>query len=153
MASEDSTLEQEKIFPNDILKNSSFHFTLTQKRIFEKITHELLIKNYDIDDCIHKISAHISIELSPKDRTRLLLKELKILLNPFHSKIEGEIKKELSPLAFNNILVSYDQNFEEDWIQITQRIENENDLNNLKKALEQFSLSSYKDIFNGKINV
>lgn len=135
--------------------DKDFYFTVSQERkLLSTIeglrlrgtTEEMLLK----DDFVKNLKAE---ELLPKERTRLLLQFLSEKLNPVSKKIRESIEDSLTPLKDARIQVSYDNDFEEAWLNLSVRIQSSRDLEKVKNSLKIFSYEDFKKVLDGHFDV
>lgn len=142
-----------KIVPHNLLSgllaDSDFYFTTSQQRKLTSLLDNLEKKGVNP---IHlNFSAIKNREISPKDRSRLLLQYFNDELNPMAKMIRESLAKKLDSLDQAAIHCSYDPDFEQDWLQLSMRVQSSRDLEKIKNALKIFSYEDFKSIFNGQI--
>ena len=146
---------QHNISGNRFLDNSDFYFTTSQERKLQSLCEGLRLKQIDINslDLSPITSLENYSEKLPKERTRLLLQLLNDRLNPFAKKIRETIEENIITLKEAGIQTSYDSEFEQDWIQLSMKIQSSRDLEKTKNALKIFSYEDFKKIFDGNIGL
>jgi hypothetical protein len=95
------------------------------------------------------ISKFEILNILPKNKTSLLLQELKKQLNPFFSSFEDKLNEATRPLTQIGASLNFDQNYEKDDFKLGLHIQSEQDLKRLKLALELFSYDKVKNILHG----
>lgn len=140
---------------NRFIADKDFYFTVSQERKLlstleglklRGTSEEMILK----DEFVRSLKTE---ELLPKERTRLLLQYLTEKLNPISKKIRESIEESLAPLKDARIQVSYDNDFEENWLNLSVRIQSSRDLEKVKNALKIFSYEDYKKILDGHFDV
>jgi nucleoside phosphorylase len=135
--------------PNDLLHDPDFYFTTSQERRLTSLLTSL--KRKDIDPDALNLDSIRSLEISPKDRTRHLLQFFNDELNPMAKIIRTAIVKKLEPLNQAGIISSFDPDFEQDWLQLSIKIQSSRDLEKIKNAFKIFSYEDFKSVLNGNI--
>lgn len=145
------TPKKESSFLNDPL----FYFTTSQERKLKSLLENLNLLGNSTEDLekLFEIKEIRELDKMPKERSRLLLQFLSDKLNPISVKIRQNLDKVLSPLHNANISVSYDNDFEDDWINLSARIQSTRDIEKIKNALKIFSYEDFKNKLNGQIDV
>jgi nucleoside phosphorylase len=141
-----------QIVSNNFLDDPDFYFTTSQERKLLSTTEGLRLKGLLLDDLIKhpEIVALKEMEKLPKERTRLLLVHLSTLLNPISVKIRASLQDCLLPLIEASINPSFDPEFEEDYLNLSIKIQSSRELEQVKNALKIFSYEEFKAVFEGK---
>ena len=144
-------IEKENIF----LSDKAFYFTTSQERKLQSMLEGLKLKGISPEslmknESIQKIK---ETEKSPKDKTRLLLLFLGDQLNPIAVKIRASLEEILSPLSDAKITSTFDSAFEDDWLNLSVRIQSSRDLEKVKNSLKIFSYEDFKKILDGQFDV
>jgi len=133
---------------NAFYETEAFYFTTTQERKLKSLLEGLNVKNIEVPrELIDELT---SLQVLPKDRSRMLLIELNDLLNPFAKKMRMALDKTLTPLTEAGISAQYNSNLEQTLLHLSVGVNSERDLERVKNALKIFSYSDYKNIFDGK---
>lgn len=132
-----------------------FYFTVSQERKLEATLHGLHLLGTPEEKLLKDpfIAALKEQEILPKERTRLLLQYLTEKLNPISKKIRESIEEALGPLKDARIQATFDNDFEDDWLNLSFRIQSSRDLERAKNALKIFSYEEFKKIFDGHFDV
>lgn len=140
---------------NDFLTDKSFYFTVSQQRILSSTVKSLSLKGVSPDSLYqdHYILSLKEEEMLPKERSKLLLQYLSEKLNPISLTIRKNIEEALAPLKEAHIQVNYDNDFEEEWLNLSTRIQSTRDLEKVKNALKIFSYEDFKKILDGQFDV
>jgi nucleoside phosphorylase len=133
---------------NVYLDSDAFYFTTTQERKLKSLLDGLNVKNIAVPQAL--IDELLSLQVLPKERSRILLIELNDLLNPFAKKMRSALDKTLMPLTEAGISAQYNSNLEQTLLHLSVGINSERDLERVKNALKIFTYSDYKNIFDGK---
>lgn len=133
---------------NSFYESEAFYFTTTQERKLKSLLDGLSVKNISVSQDL--IDELLSLQVLPKERSRMLLIELNDLLNPFAKKMRRALDKTLTPLSEAGISAQYNSNLEQTLLHLSVGINSERDLERVKNALKIFSYSDYKNIFDGK---
>lgn len=154
---EENQTPKKIITKNDpaFLDDPEFYFTTSQQRKLNSTLEGLRQKGISLEAIFNNPEAMAikKMEKAPKERTRLLLQFLGQQLNPISVKIKAGIDKALSPLQEAKITISFDSEFEEDWLSLSMKINSSRDLEVIKNALKIFSYEDFKKILDGKFNV
>jgi nucleoside phosphorylase len=134
--------------PKEFYQSEAFYFTTTQERKLKSLLEGLRVKNISIPQEL--VDDLLSLQVLPKERSRLLLIELNDLLNPFAKKMRDALDSSLDPLTKAGISAQYNSNLEQSQLNLSMAINCERDLERVKNALKIFSYSDYKNIFDGK---
>lgn len=133
----------------DLMSDPHFYFTTSQQRKLLSLLQNLELKGVDTKKL--GLQHFRQLELSPKDRTRHLLQYLNDELNPVAKKIRLALAKKLEMLESAAITPGYDSDFEQDWLQLSMKIQSSRDLEKIKNALKIFSYEEFKKVLNGNI--
>lgn len=145
------TTVTEGLFSSD----RDFYFTVSQERKLLSTLEGLRLRG-TAEDTLYQdeyVQTLKAEELLPKERTRLLLQYLTEKLNPVSKKIRESIEDSLAPLKEARIQVTYDNDFEEDWLNLSVRIQSTRDLEKVKNALKIFSYEDFRKILDGHFDV
>lgn len=145
----------ENLPQNNFLTDKDFYFTVSQERKLLSTLEGLRLKGTSHEN-LYRNSYVVMLkqqEIIPKERTRLLLQFLTEKLNPISQKIREGLENTLGPLKEARIHATYDNDFEEEWINLSMRIQSTRDLERVKNALKIFSYEDFKSILDGKIDV
>jgi nucleoside phosphorylase len=148
-------ITKEKTRPQGFLHDPLFYFTTSQERKLESTLEGLKLKGVSLDSLLNdpEVIAIKEQDKLPKERTRLLLLFLGAKLNPISLKILAAIEDSIEPLTDAKISVNFDNEFEEDWLNLSIKIQSTRDLERVKNALKIFSYEDYKKIFEGHFDV
>ncbi|MDD4974406.1 MAG: hypothetical protein PHY93_08635 [Bacteriovorax sp.] len=140
---------------SEFLNDSLFYFTVSQARKLNSILLALALKGITEQALImdSEVRAIKVMDKLPKERSRLLLQFLGEKLNPISVKIRAGIENAVAPLEAAKISATFDNDFEEDWLNISMKIQSTRDLEKIKNALKIFSYEDFKKIFDGHFNV
>lgn len=138
-----------------LYENENLYFTVSQKRQYKNILSSLKAKLSLNEDEIHK---KVNLELLqekdilPKERTKILLKDLDILLYPFKAKITNSLNMLFEKInKHKNIDCRYDKNLEQKTISLNTKIESEQDIDTLKRALKDLSWEDFSKVMDGDL--
>lgn len=149
-------IQELKTASKDFIQDRDFYFTVSQERKLESTLEGLKLKGLD-RAALYKNDTFIKglkqEELLPKERTRLLLQNLTERLNPMAKKIRESIEEKLEPLKDARIHAAYDNDFEEEWLNLSMRIQSSRDLERVKNALKIFSYEDFKKVLDGHFDV
>lgn len=152
---EGRTAVQPVVAETTFIADKDFYFTVSQERKLLSTLEGLRLRG-TAEEALLKDPFVRSLkeqDLLPKERTRLLLLFLTEKLNPISKIIRENIEESLSPLKEARIAATYDNDFEEDWINLSVRIQSSRDLERVKNALKIFSYEDFKNILNGEFDV
>lgn len=136
---------------NSFLDDPHFYFTTSQERKLASLVQGLKLKNIHPEAL--DLSAIKDSEVLPKEKTKLLLQYLNDELNPMAKTLRMALAKKLAPLNEASIITSFDNDFEQDWLNLSMKIQSTRDLEKCKNALKIFSYEDFKKVFNGDIDV
>ena len=140
-----------------VLSHPKFYFTATQIRKLTQTMRGLYLKEILTEEKeILSLMDHI-LNVYAKDKTskelsKILINDLGEKLNPLNTQIREKISHVLRPLTDSGIQASFDQELEQDYVQISYQIRNTKDQKRLILSLEQFNYQKIKDIFSGKLD-
>lgn len=140
---------------SSILSDKSFYFTVTQIRNFEQLIETLAIKNIQLDK-LEQLPYLLELkqrEISPKERTKLLIVHLTELLNPFNKKVKNILTEYLKKFQDNNVTLNYDKHLETKKINFSFTAENQLELTQKVQILDNFSFKQIDKIFDGDFDV
>ncbi len=132
---------------NELFINPNFYFSTTQKRLLNNYLKTLNLKTSDL-----KLKPYEIIDTSPKNRTKKLLADLHLKLNPFMQQVYVKLETQLKIAKKNNLLFSFDKDLESESFKIAKEISNKRDL---EIFIENLNTLPYEDIINtlrGNIN-
>jgi len=137
------------------ISDKNFYFTVSQERKLLSTLEGLRLKGTSERQLLEDpfICSLKEQECLPKERTRLLLQFLTEKLNPISKVIRETIEESLTPLKEARIQATYDNDFEEDWLNLSVRIQSTRDLERVKNALKIFSYEDFKNVLNGEFDV
>ncbi len=146
---------EETIVLKDTFDFSEFYFTTSQERKLKSTLDGLKLKGVDLEMLLNQeeVKDIKKLDKIPKERTRLLLQFLNDQLNPISVKIRASLEDVLTPLEDAKITPSYDNEFEQDWLALSMRIQSTRDLEKIKNALKIFSYEDFQKIFEGNFDV
>jgi nucleoside phosphorylase len=151
-AKEISTINNQLTDELDLtFSDKNFYFTVTQKRIFNKMLQHFKLLKIDFLEFFHSEN-YIKIkskENSPKEKTKMLLELMDNVLYPEKRKIRNKINKSLFPLLQNDIIATHDPNFEDTSLKISFNIKTQNDLDEKIQALKNYKIDTFSDIMKG----
>ncbi len=135
--------------------DKDFYFTVSQERKLFSTLEGLRLRGTSEKELFSDpfVLALKEQELLPKERTRQLLLFLTEKLNPISKIIRENIEESLASLKEARIQTTYDNDFEEDWLNLSVRIQSTRDLERVKNALKIFSYEDFKKILNGEFDV
>jgi hypothetical protein len=135
--------------------DSDFYFTVSQERKLQATLEGLRLLGTTEEKLLKDpfITSLKEQEILPKERTRLLLQYLTEKLSPVSKKIRESIEEALGPLKDARIQATFDNDFEDDWLNLSFRIQSTRDLERVKNALKIFSYEDFKKIFDGHFDV
>jgi hypothetical protein len=93
------------------------------------------------------------IEASDKEKTNILLDEIKKILYPFKYKIINQIEKQLLPLKEAGFNTKYDQNLEKEKLALSLEVNSQKNITDAQNALSEFNYDEFLKIFQGEIDV
>lgn len=142
------------ILEDKILTHEKLYFTTSQARRLHTLLRGIDIKKtLSEKEVLHLLQEFLSAEgeRTPKELSKLFLALLDEKLNPLKTKIKNRISEAIAPLAEAGAQVSYDQELEQDYVQVSFQIRNAKDQKKMILALEQFNYQKIKDIFQGNL--
>jgi len=131
-----------------------FYFTITQKRILEQYI-KVLSKDNHLSEVLSSINLSdiIDSEITPKNRTKKLLEILKYKVNPYMENLKIKLAQYNQPLTKIGTKIVFDQNFENNNIQISHKITDSNSLDLFIKSLRIWNYNSIQSLLNGDFDV
>lgn len=152
---EEKTQQKEIVESKETFDFSGFYFTTSQERKLHSTLEGLRLKGVDLKTLLNQdeVRSIKGLDIIPKERTRLLLQFLSDRLNPIAVKIRKSIEEAITPLEDAKISVSFDNEFEQDWIALSMKIQSTRDLEKIKNSLKIFSYEDFQRIFDGNFDV
>ncbi len=133
------------------LKLSFTHKNLLDKKI------SLASKKYDqsFEEVFEKIKVEevLSVDQRDKEKVSEILSRLEEYINPINHKALGLLKKEVKVFEDIGARIGLDPKLESEDFTIQIKINSQTNIDNLKRACEQFSFSKYKKVWNGEFDV
>ena len=112
----------------------SFHSTHSQKERLQKLLSSLQVQTQNVNDLLSQKMGEIDTqELSPKQKTNLLLQELQDQLSPFTRDLKKKLKALTEDIESHSIAIQFSQGFESENFQIQLKV---NDAKKFQKDLE-----------------
>ena len=137
------------------LRTQGFYFTQAlQDKVVSLLASLALKYGWQAGEILEKLTAKIEIEKilaaapQPKQRTKLLLRRLQELSDPFRAQFEQRLAAVTAPLL-KIAKVTHHEDFVNDDLSISSTIKNHNDLAALQQALVSFDYQRYRDLLNG----
>lgn len=138
------------------LKLDGFHFTFTTSHRFETLIKKLAIKKELSPEEVLKtlpLKDLLSLSVSPKEKTRLLIEILEESLDPFKKILNQTKKSWTAPFNSHGIQIETDPSWEELEVTVNFKVKNDQELIDKLNILKSLSLAPLKDIMEGKIHV
>jgi hypothetical protein len=133
-----------------------FYLTVSMNRqlysLIDLYAHQLNSSFQEAFETID-LSALKSQEVSNKQRSLLLLEELKLLTNPIMSKVYSQTETEIKGLKSQNIKVKFIQDMESSHISLNVELTNKNHLERVINALKTFDIENVQSILRGEFDV
>lgn len=144
--------EQDQLELPQALQDNRLHFTLSQKRIVLQFLKTLALKGHQLEDILQtiKLETVLSQDIKPKERTKLLTKELNDLLNPLKARVDGQLRELSSPFSQKNIHLSFDKDLEKDLFHLSCTITSPQQLKDLTDLLDNFNFEKLQEILKGE---
>lgn len=139
-----------------ILSHPKLYFTTSQSRRLTTVLKGLALKKIftaeEIRFIVQEIVETQSNDKTSKELSKTLLTSLFEKLNPLNTKIKEMILNSVAPLSDAGAQVLFDQELENEYVQVNFQIKNTKDQKRMILALEQFNYQKIKDIFAGKLD-
>ncbi|RLA62774.1 MAG: hypothetical protein DRQ88_01810 [Epsilonproteobacteria bacterium] len=128
------------------------HFTISQKRLYNSLIKKIKIKGMGLTEIVNldKINA---LPLSPKQKAARILKEMEAALFPFNEKVNLQLKNLIDPCKEQGLKIKLSKSFEQDEIEVSSVVKNDQDLARLIDNLKKFPLNKIQKVFKGQIDV
>lgn len=123
---------------------------------YQKIISKLLKSNYSSETEILKMIDLKLIDSSfnkQKDRAIELIQKLEFMLNPIDNKIQNKIDVLFRPFIENGISIETDKNLEKQYFKISKQINSKKNLDDLSKAIKNFSYDELERFWQGNLDV
>lgn len=139
-----------EIIKTDYIEPKKLPFEATQYQInqFNK-----LIKNIDQHTYENILKPISKKDLRDKEKTTLLLEEIKKILYPFKYKIINQIENKLLPIREAGISIKYDENLEKEILKLQIDINSQKNIEDIKVALNEFNYDEFLKIYKGELDV
>lgn len=130
----------------------SFHSTHSQKERLKKLLSSLKLQITNTENFLSEQIEKVNIqELSPKQKTNLLLQELQDHLSPFTRKIKKELKTQTQNIEENkNLSVHFSQGLESENFQIHLKITSTDRFHKDLETLKKLDVKTIQDILLGQ---
>ena len=140
---------------SSIYNHSSLYFTVTQSRQLDHYLNLLKNKNFDDNLFLEKreIKNILSLEISPKEKSKLVLEQLLLEVNPIHQRISQVLNEEIGKLKKVGLQAQFDKTFESNELMITFKVKNNSDLEFYLKSLSTVDMNRFEAIFKGDLDV
>ncbi len=136
---------------DDFSYPTGFYFTIQQRILFKNYAEKLEILGHALTDS--EITILRELEIPPKKKTAELLQLMRSKINPLNEEIQLKLEKAIAPLIKAGARAQFDKELEFPRVDLSYRIQNEEDLLRLRRSLDIFSIKKIKDIFEGEIDV
>lgn len=144
------SLEEDKL---EIFQDNDFYFTLSMRRQVNNLLDKIKLLNKDSkpEEITEKLMVSLrSQDLRPKIRALHLAKALTRELNPLRSSVEEKLEQLASPLKTSGWNIKYDHHIEDDWINLSAKVQDKNQLFKLTQTLQHFPLEDWQQVFEGE---
>lgn len=133
-------------------KPSSWYFTITQQRDFEKLKHKIINK-YGQDHFEKNLRDFTATNKSTnKKASKELIKFLKIILSPWKYEMEKRWDEMVKEFVREDITVCPSPNFEDENISFAFKAKDFNDISKKMERLKDFPFKRYQRFINGLDN-
>lgn len=139
-----------EIIKTDYVEPKELPFEATQ---YQMNQFNKLIKNIDQHKYENILKAISKKDLRDKEKTTLLLTEIKKILYPFKYKIINQLENKLLPLREAGISIKYDENLEKEKLQLQIDVNSQKNIEDIKTALDKFNYDDFLNIFKGDLDV
>ena len=133
-----------------------FHLSFTHKKLIDKKI-KIASKKYDqsyqvVLDNI-KLNEIVNFEMRDKEKVTEFLIRLEEYINPINHKALNLLKKEIGVFEKIGAKVVLDTKLENEDFTLQMKINSQTNIDNLKRACDQFSFSKYQKVWNGEFDV
>ena len=129
-----------------------FHVTFSQRKQIENMMQSLCLKHRIAEiEILEKtgIAKIAHFDISPKQRTALLIESLNDMLNPFNALLKQRLKSLCEPLENAGARIKFARDFEDDSIEVTAKFGHPRHLQAFRTALESFDFPAVQRLLNG----
>lgn len=128
------------------------HITVSQQRLLQNLLKACELKGISQESAFQKAGLEDlrTQEVRPKEKTKLLLEGLTVVINPLETELKEKLKEIISPLEESGFKVRFEQGFEEDNVHLTTTLQHPKNINSLIQGLESFDYLKLKGLFRGK---
>ena len=133
-----------------------FYFTFTTSHRLKSIMGKLEIKlqkNQDEILSMIEMDKIISLEINPKDKSKILLEKLEHLLDPTKKILQDAQKNLIDEFNQVGLRIQTDPNWENPKATISFEARNDLDIEEKINSLKKISLNKFTKIMNGELNV
>lgn len=148
-------LKQEIEAPEQEILLPGFHFTFTMKHRLESLLKKLSLKlGLTTPELLKTLPSESDYpDTKPKERARLFLLHLEDLLDPTRKILQLKKEQWLSPLKNSGIKVQTDPIWEDEKVNFSFDVQNNEELQEKIRILSHFSLTPYQRILQGELDV
>jgi hypothetical protein len=134
-------------FPSELYLTHSMRAKLD--KVLDSLSSKFkLSKDEILADELNKIS--FQKDMPAKERSLLVIDNLEKKLNPMRTKLELELREILVDLKRNNIQYKTDREWEKCYVEITTRLHNQDDIDQVISSLKKLNFEKVQHLFQGK---
>ncbi len=142
----------------EILRDSDFYFSVSQRRIFNNLYKSLLKKStinneQDFTRVLSIEDIKSREEKTPKERTSLLINNMSHALYPFRTKVQDSLNELTSELRTYDCKFKYDKDLDKKSFKFEAYIDSEEKRDLVVRTLKNFSWQRFSQIMDGQIDV
>ena len=146
------------LWVNQICHDQSFYFTTSMQRRCFSLLNQLHLKYHDpkkgFDFLLQNYLAPILEELEetahPKKKAQLFIDKILQQLNPLRTQVEDKLNHLSGPLKSSGWNVKFDHHMEDNFINLSTKVQNKQQLFKLTETLSNFPLDEWQDVFEGE---
>jgi nucleoside phosphorylase len=132
------------------------HLSFTHKKLIDK-KMKIASKKYDqsYQTVLENIKFNeiLGLEIREKEKVSVFLTRLEEYINPINHKALNLLKKEIEVFEKIGAKIVLDSKLENEDFNLQMKINSQTNIDNLKRACEQFSFSKYQNVWNGEFDV
>lgn len=143
--------------PQEELPNlKGFHFTFTTGHKFKNLLNKFAIKNnLTAEEALLSLNTQkfLENELSPKERTKLLLEELEGKIDPTKTILLLAEKQLVNSFSEQGLKLQLDPQWENPYLTISMEVSHDEELKEKIKKLETLSIKPFSELMKGNFHV
>ena len=129
-----------------------FYATFSQSKQLENLLSAIRLKHgISAEEAFGRVNIEAILQqnISPKQRTALLIDALNELLNPFNAMLKAELMRLCEPLEAVGGKVKFERDYESDTVELQIKISHPRQIEKLRNALANWDFAAVQRLLNG----